>query len=627
MARATGIQITGSTVRVVDIEGSPKKFKVRGFGESAIKVDESTGQDAALSKAIKEALKTAKAGRDHVIVGLPIRDCIVREITVPFTNIDQIQKVIKFESESHLHSCSIDDVVVCFHKVAESGNRSTLLIVAALKEKIASALLALERSGIDPLSVDIDASGLYSTVQCLEETAERESYVVCEIGYSSTLIQLIDKGELRLVRSVRMGTDSITARVSKDLDIDRDEARTRTQAILQQDLSLSDDLIVRAGDVSDVGDETQKSADELERDIIRQRQAELMKRLEQEIYRTINPAKLENPLEAIYLIGPGSNLPRLQSDLAELMSIPVRPLGVLEQMEHKFPAERVSVYDAVIPVATGLALKHLGNDPLGLDYRQEEFVFSKKFDRLKVPLMCLIVLLGALNFFWWYFEATMERQRARVLGATAKLSVNEFGSVMNPEILSKGEKEVMKVYADASELEATFLGAGNSNKTPIERIDYMGRNLKKMRDELKKAYGLRESNSKRKGRGSPRTQRGNKGPVPPPDVSEFVSALDHLQNVFQALLDTGVRDLAVNQLSITPNELKLALTLPEVAEIAGKGKMTYINILTQIEKNMRALNPGARFVDLDDRSKSVQREDGRGVDYKNVAFVFEKEVR
>ena len=104
MARATGIHISGSAVRVADVEGSDRKLKIRGYGEAVVPAVPDEERVGALTKAIKEAFKAAKASRDQVVLGIPVRDCVIREITVPFTQIDQIAKVIKFEAEPHLHS-------------------------------------------------------------------------------------------------------------------------------------------------------------------------------------------------------------------------------------------------------------------------------------------------------------------------------------------------------------------------------------------------------------------------------------------------------------------------------------------------------------------------------------------
>ncbi|MEE9394102.1 MAG: pilus assembly protein PilM [Planctomycetota bacterium] len=619
MARATGVQISGSAVRIVDLEGSGKKFKIRGFGESAIAPDVERGP--ALAKAVKDAFKTAKASREHVILGIPTRDCIIREITIPFSNPDQIKKVIKFESESHLHSCSIDEVVICFKKVVDLGNRSTVLVFAARKTVIQEALSALESFGIDPLAIDLDSSGLFCLMKAMPQIAERKNYVVCEIGYTSTLIMLVQDGDLRIVRSVRMGTDSILSRVSKDLDIGRDEAKTRTQEILREDLSLDDDLFVQRGDVEDLGRETGKTAGELERDIIRQRQAELLVRLKQEIYRSLNPAKLEEPIEAIFLTGPGSTLPRIRKELSEAMELKVETLDVLDFMSHKFASSETEVFNSVIPVAAGMAIKFAGEDALGLDFRQEEFVFAKKFDRLKVPLFCLAILFTALNALWFYKEKQEAVGRESSISAIAQRADEYFRKVMDPKKLKRGALE--KYPYDKAKLQRTYLGSSSSMKG-MARLRYMNREIKDIHSELRKVYGLNEggrTRSRRGGRPGGNRKKAAQG------INDFVSALERAEQVLNAVYETGVRDISLNQFKATPVEVRFALTVPKQTSSSDGTTKTFDQIVGMLIANLEALPKEARFKEFDDRQPYVPGADDRGIDYPLLVAVFEKEAR
>lgn len=616
MARATGVQVTASTVRVVDIDGSPKKFRIRGYGEAAITPDETGDRDAAVTRATKEAFKSSKAGKEHVILGISASDCIVREITIPFTDVEQIRKVIKFESESHLHSCSIDEVVICFHKVAELGNRSTIMVVAAKKNAIQRSLEALEKAGVDPLAVDLDASGLFSMSSNLDELAEKKNYIVCDVGYATSLINVVVDGDLRVIRSVRMGTESITSRVSKDLDIGRDEAKTRTQAVLKQDIELSEDLLVQAGSVSDVGTETTKTADELERDIIRQRQSELVKRIQQEIYRTLNPANLEEPLECIYLVGPGSNLPRIHAELSEEMQLPVREIDIVGHMDHPFSVDESEVYNASLPVTCGLALKHLGSDALGFDFRQEEFVFARRFDRLKVPLVCMVVLLTALNLFWFLIESRQEQNRERTLRQVATRAAEQFGKAVDLKSMRASQRKVVESVIDAREVQKIYAGAAADNREPKDRIVYMGRKLKSIHEKLRKGYRLTQKSKSAK-RGSS-SSRGNRSSDQPADVSQFNSALRRLETVSKAIKDTGLKNFTLNSIRVKNQEVAFSVTLPESENIGGR-QLTTTQIISAMNENLEATRDATNFLKLEESGSWKRRDDGRGLDYKFIA--------
>ena len=165
MAKGTGIEIGTTAVTVAEIDGSPKKFRVLGAGRAAIEAT-APGEERikAVAQATRAAMKAARASREQVVVSIPSGDVIIREIQLPFTDEEQIRKVIKFESESHLHSCDIDDVVVAFQKFAESGPKSRVLIFAVKKDDIKNALDALDRVGIDPVARDVRRGGAVRAV-------------------------------------------------------------------------------------------------------------------------------------------------------------------------------------------------------------------------------------------------------------------------------------------------------------------------------------------------------------------------------------------------------------------------------------------------------------------------------
>ena len=69
-----------------------------------------------------------------------------------------------------------------------------------------------------------------------------------------------------------------------------------------------------------------------------------------------------------------------------------------------------------MPAALGLALKGAGIDPLGMDFRQEEFQYRKKFDAVKstlfvtVQLVIVALLAVALQFYLRKRDADVDRK-------------------------------------------------------------------------------------------------------------------------------------------------------------------------------------------------------------------------
>src|SRR4029079_9580398 len=96
------------------------------------------------------------------------------------------------------------------------------------------------------------------------------------------------------------------------------------------------------------------------------------KRLATEIRRSLSSVLLDGKIDAIWLTGSGSAAPGLEAALGAAFEVPVRPLDVLPDVDHTLPPELTQF----VAVPIGLGLKALGHDPLGLDFRQEEFKFA-----------------------------------------------------------------------------------------------------------------------------------------------------------------------------------------------------------------------------------------------------------
>ena len=163
MAKAVGLDIGSRACKVVVLEGGSKGAKVLRYAEHEYEY----GEDGVLTPgvvlaALKKAVHDAKAPKQVVSLAMPAEQCILREISVPFTNEDQIKKVVKFEFEPHLHSAAIEDVVLDYIITGPSRTGSRLLIFACLKDALQRKLDQLRAVGIDPLHVDIDMTALFN---------------------------------------------------------------------------------------------------------------------------------------------------------------------------------------------------------------------------------------------------------------------------------------------------------------------------------------------------------------------------------------------------------------------------------------------------------------------------------
>src|SRR5262249_14251597 len=107
-----------------------------------------------------------RLARDPAAVALTSLDCTFRDLELPFAEPDQIDKVIKFEAESHLQLVDIDSVVVSYQMLdADGRGGSRLLAMAFPKETLRRVLRDLNPVGVDPHFAELHLTALYTALK------------------------------------------------------------------------------------------------------------------------------------------------------------------------------------------------------------------------------------------------------------------------------------------------------------------------------------------------------------------------------------------------------------------------------------------------------------------------------
>ncbi len=393
MGKSVGLDIHERGVRAVEVTGSGKKFRVGRYMEREVTPRGGAPDPEEMRVALAEVFK--HYSKHHVIASVEASDTVVREIPVPFRADDQIRKVVKYEAEHHLHDCDADDVVVQYAKVGESSDGTNLLVFAVRKDVIGRRIEFARAAGVEPLAMDLDALALFGAVKTAGLIDESPTCVLLDIGHRSTGMVFVVDGTVRALRSVRLGVDSISHGMAREMEIDAGEAGEKVKEIAGED---EGDLLVPLHP-GEAKPETAKGHAELERDVFHQKRDEFAGRLKREYVRSVAALRGGASPSRVIATGPGLSVPGLLELLAERLGVPVEPFRPSEAFSCKLDGQKAR-FDESGAVALGLALKGIGQDPLSLDFRQEELKVANKFELLKNSLAVTVTLLffGLLAF-------------------------------------------------------------------------------------------------------------------------------------------------------------------------------------------------------------------------------------
>lgn len=403
MANHVGVDLSTRHVRILETEGTAKKLKLTKF----TRVDLLRAGDSSTSlflekevgKTIDAAFSDAKISREPTALSWDSDLAVFRELELPFTSEEQIRKVVKYEAEAHLHNCDIDDVVVSFYKLEETKEKSHVMVMAVRKDQLLNRLETLASAGVDPLMADLDVMAAFNALSALGYTNEHTSFMVLDCGRRTTNLLLISGGRLIAGRAIRIGSDQLVKRIADDLETDANEIESQTHRLLMKpDEDVSDLVVTVRSAKGGETEETKKLPVELARDLAQHRAADFIQRITREVRRTLATAHVPEGVEVVYITGSGSRIPGFAEGITAGLGVdaPVKPLGLLERVDHDLKGEAAEEADVEALIALGLCFKLAGHDVTGVDFRQEEARYARKFDQVKEPL---VYLAGFVLFF------------------------------------------------------------------------------------------------------------------------------------------------------------------------------------------------------------------------------------
>ncbi len=379
MASQTAFEFGVERLRLMQFDGSGRKIRVLKVADADMTVpvagdaeDEAEADDIRLER-IEEAVSGFTT--DPCSMAYPAGRTIFREFDLPFTNAEQIRKVVRFEAESHL-PVDVNNVVVQHHVLREVRDKAHLLVAAVNKDDLLDALDLVGEAGLDPQMVDVDDFALYNALVGTGVVEEHERFVVVNAQERSTSLLFIVGGQLFAVRTIRLGSHG-TGEGTDDVGV------ARTHDYLQ--------------------------------------------RLLREIRRTLTTLPDVGELDAVYAAGNGSRIPEFNQKIGAAFGVDAcQPLDLLSRVEHKLSDEEVEHFGPDIGVMLGMAFKLNDVDTTRTDFRREECAYTKKFDQVKTALITLSLLVFlAVAFFG--LESYVKLQSAeRHYGTLIEIGSNQL---------------------------------------------------------------------------------------------------------------------------------------------------------------------------------------------------------
>lgn len=455
----TGIDIGSQSIKVVSLKRVGTQYRILGAGMAHIPVispDEAESYDEAISRILKNIIKTHKIPVGHTVSGLSGKNSLIRYMNVPIVPPWKLAMLMSYEIDEHRASSGeiAFDFTILNLPDFEEGQFSVML--AQAQESAINSLLSTSSKGAGRSDeIDINALGVHNLYAVSTDFNEEEICLCLDIGATETSVSLQQGEALFFARSISHGGEKFTANISKTLEISQEAAEELKKlkgSILHasESESVSDEKLLKLSNACKAEAAALVSA--VQSSIVFFRNQLLRAGSGRTVRLSKEKEKIFKP-EKIYITGGGANLKGLDEYLAARMGVPckVLDLSVLKEnlsgsSELAINDENISSFASTFGLALGRA--RVQGSTLNLITPSEKAkrkFWNETFFAAAAGVIGLIIIILAVVFS--YMELNNEKDIAEKWTKSikqAKARKDEF---------IKLKQENRKLFAMTSSLE------------------------------------------------------------------------------------------------------------------------------------------------------------------------------
>lgn len=331
------------------------------------------GNNTNYEERVINALKDLKPQLNHCNLlrsAMPSSIAVIKELTLPFTELEKIKMVLEYEVEPLLpfspNDAIIDGIIT---KIIPEEQKALVLVAAVPKEHIAHHLQLLQAANLDPDIISIDFFDLYALYRMLYKDPQG-AHVLIDIESHATRIGYIYNGALRIMRTLPKGIINQVKHMSDSLGM-------QPSAVMEQ--------IMRYGFTHEDRSFTQALRDAL--DVFWQDIAFTL---------TSFTAQADHKIDTIVLFGTGSDINGLPSFITEKTGTRCEKIDINQITHHNNIITKQNgtiSQNCIMSLATALNF----NDPSSFNLRKKEFTSSKT--PLLIKQLFTAGLLSCIIFF------------------------------------------------------------------------------------------------------------------------------------------------------------------------------------------------------------------------------------
>jgi len=261
-----GLDIGSKALKAAELTKSKNGLSLKRFGMIDIAhgaITEGTIKDPeAVADSIRQLFKAYNIKERNVAISIGGYSVIVKKINIQTATEEQLQETIHFEAEQYI-PFDISEVNLDFQILGDhesNPNQMSVLLVAAKKELVSDYINLVQKAGLNPCIIDVDAFALQNIYEINYED-KGENIALIDIGASKTALNILKGNSSVFMRDVSLGCNQINQRIVSLSDCSFEEAEVLKQSEQPEKLSTEDLTQIVSAVVSDWCTEIRRALD------------------------------------------------------------------------------------------------------------------------------------------------------------------------------------------------------------------------------------------------------------------------------------------------------------------------------------------------------------------------------
>ena len=332
-----------------------------------------------------------------------------RELKLAFADKRQIDRVLQFQVEGVIPNIPIDQLAIGYNILSSEPDGARLLVHAADKDYIRQRITALEEAGCSVEAVDSNLSGTMNLGLLHAQFAKGTTPALwLDFAGTAATVSIVQDGEVQTSRvflsPYLAGASGATASAEDAKAAARKAQEEAEQRAREFQGSSTDSVNLPKSESVNIGEG--EVADRI-RHMSRDELDKFIRRVAIEARRTLMISSYDAHPERLVVSGLGTEGDKLTKLLAAELEMP--EATAIELMDSVDPRRDLQTPDVgELTYLCGVALKGLGRDYTGIDFRYGDLAPGTLLDYAKTPLAftaTLVLLFAGIMFLVNYAQA------------------------------------------------------------------------------------------------------------------------------------------------------------------------------------------------------------------------------